>query len=297
MLGNVLSCREVLYQQMQVQIQPLSDSLGAEVIGLELSDQMDEETISLLQESFLAYHLLCFRMEPLEASKFFSLASLFGTPQLQLIRRERNTAVPEVALFVSTYEKESDKPDDLNEVRLSGWHTDDSYFAVPAKATLLQGLNIPTTGGQTRFCNTRSAYEDLPKAFKSELYGKSAVHKYDTDRAVARPKNLSSIEVSETPDVTHPLVRTHDETGNQAIYYNSNRTDSVVGMRADESDLLLDRLGEHITQNKYRYDHHWRVGDVLFWDNRCLIHSVNVDYPVGQERRHQRILLKGSRPI
>ena len=118
-----------------------------------------------------------------------------------------------------------------------------------AKATLLQGLDIPTTGGQTRFCNTLSAYEDLPKAFKSELYGKSAVHKYDTDRAVARPKNLSSIEVSETPDVIHPLVRTHDETGNQAIYYNSNRTDSVVGMRTEESDALLDKLGEHITHN------------------------------------------------
>jgi taurine dioxygenase len=282
---------------MHVRIQPLSDALGAEVIGFELSNLRDEETISLLRDSFLAYHLLCFRMEPLSPSNFFSLGNLFGTPQLQLIRHERNTAVPEVALFVSTYEKESDKPDDLNEVRLSGWHTDDSYFEIPAKATLLQGLDIPTIGGQTRFCNTQSAYEDLPKAFKSELYGKNSVHKYETNRAVARPKNLSSVEALETPDVIHPLVRTHDETGNQAVYYNSNRTASVVGMSPDESDALLDHLGEYITQNKYRYDHDWQVGDVLFWDNRCLIHSVNVDYPVGQDRRHQRILLKGSRPI
>ena len=281
---------------MQVRIQPLSETLGAEVIGCDLSSLRDEETISLLRDSFLAHHLLCFRMEPLSPSNFFSLGSLFGTPQLQLIRHERNTTVPEVALFVSTYENQSDKPENLNEVRLSGWHTDDSYFELPAKATLLQGLDIPTTGGQTRFCNTQSAYEDLPKAFKLELHGKNAVHKYDTNRATARPKNLSSVEVSETPDVIHPLVRTHDETGNQAVYYNSNRTDSVIGMSPDESDALLDNLGEHITQNKYRYDHDWQVGDVLLWDNRCLIHSVNVDYPVGQDRRHQRILLKGSRP-
>lgn len=281
---------------MQVRIQPLSETLGAEVIGCDLSNLRDEETISLLRNAFLAHHLLCFRMEPLSPSNFVALGSLFGTPQLQLIRHERDTTVPEVALFVSTYENQSDKPENLNEVRLSGWHTDDSYFELPAKATLLQGLDIPTTGGQTRFCNTQSAYEDLPEAFKLELHGKNAVHKYDTNRAAARPKNLSSVEVSETPDVIHPLVRTHDETGNQAVYYNSNRTDSVIGMSSDESDALLDNLGEHITQNKYRYDHDWQVGDVLLWDNRCLIHSVNVDYPVGQDRRHQRILLKGSRP-
>ena len=281
---------------MQVRIQPLSETLGAEVIGCDLSNLRDEETISLLRNAFLAHHLLCFRMEPLSPSNFVVLGSLFGTPQLQLIRHERDTTVPEVALFVSTYENQSDKPENLNEVRLSGWHTDDSYFELPAKATLLQGLDIPTTGGQTRFCNTQSAYEDLPEAFKLELHGKNAVHKYDTNRAAARPKNLSSVEVSETPDVIHPLVRTHDETGNQAVYYNSNRTDSVIGMSPDESDALLDNLGEHITQNKYRYDHDWQVGDVLLWDNRCLIHSVNVDYPVGQDRRHQRILLKGSRP-
>ena len=282
---------------MNVQIRSLSSALGAEVQGFDVSKELEKEEISALREAFLTYHLLCFRMDPLSPLEFSALASLFGSPQLQLIRNERDPKVPEVAFFVSTYGTGADKPEDLKAVRLSGWHTDDSYFEIPAKATLLQGLNIPEYGGQTRFCNTQSSYDDLSEERKAELCGMKAVHKYDTRRAAARPKTLSNVEVSETPDVVHPLVRTHDETGAQSIYYNSNRTDSVVGMARKESDIFLDSLGEHITQRQYRYDHEWKVGDVLLWDNRNLIHSVNVDYPVGQERCHQRILLKGSRPL
>ena len=124
-----------------------------------------------------------------------------------------------------------------------------------------------------------------------------AVHGYDTARATARAKTLSDQEQQETRDVEHPLVRTHEDSGKRAIYFNPNRTDRVIGMERDESDGLLDELHAWITKPDFQYHHQWRVGDILLWDNRCLVHSVNVDYPVGQERRHQRILLKGSRPV
>jgi taurine dioxygenase len=123
------------------------------------------------------------------------------------------------------------------------------------------------------------------------------VHCYDTMRAPARAPKRSPEEEAETPDVAHPLIRTHDDTGARAIYFNPNRTDRIEGMDRAESDRLLDMLHAHITQPKYRYDHAWRLGDVLLWDNRCLVHSVNVDYPVGERRLHQRILLEGSRPV
>ena len=97
--------------------------------------------------------------------------------------------------------------------------------------------------------------------------------------------------------MVHPLVRTHEDTGKKAIYFNSNRTDSILGMQREESDALLDWIHRHITQPQYRYDHSWRIGDILLWDNRCLIHSVNVDFAVGERRLHQRILLKGERPV
>ncbi|MEM8825777.1 MAG: TauD/TfdA family dioxygenase, partial [Pseudomonadota bacterium] len=180
---------------------------------------------------------------------------------------------------------------------LSGWHTDDSYFAKPAKATMLQSLQIPESGGETKFCNMRKAYLDLPAETRERIDGLRAVHSYDTLRAPARAATRTEEEKSETPDVDHPLVRTHEDTGDKSIYFNSNRTDRIVGMPREESDALLDMLYDHATQDRYQYHHTWRVGDLLLWDNRCLMHAVNMDFPIGQTRLHQRILLEGAHPV
>ncbi len=282
---------------MTMELTPLSDALGAEISGLDLSQPLDASDIAVIQQAFLDHHLLCLRSEPLDAHAFARVARYFGEPQLQLLRDQRVEMEPVVSILESTYRTPEDKPDDLTRVRLSGWHTDDSYFEIPAKATLLQALALPDRGGETRFCNARKAYEDLPNDMKARIDGLQAVHSYDTARAPARAAKRSSVEQQETPDVVHPLVRTHEDTGQKAIYFNSNRTDAIVGMDRKDSDALLDWIHRHMTQPEYRYDHAWRLGDILLWDNRCLIHSVNVDFPVGQRRVHQRILLRGVRPV
>jgi len=280
-----------------LEISPLSDALGAEVTGLDLTKPLDDATKGKIRDAFLKYHLLCFRSQPLEPAEFARVAHCFGTPQLQLLRKKRHGETPEVSILESTYKRPEDKPDDMRLVRLSGWHTDDSYFAVPAKATMLQSIKIPDRGGETKFCNMRKAYLDLPEETQRRIDGLRAVHGYDTKRAPARAVNRTEEEKAETPDVEHPLVRTHDDTGEKTIYFNSNRTDQIVGMPREESDALLDMIYTHVTQPKYQYHHKWRVGDILLWDNRCMMHAVNMDFPVGQTRLHQRILLKGSRPV
>ena len=282
---------------MALEIRPLSDALGAEVTGLDLTKPLCEGDAAAVKEAFLDRHLLCFRSDPLAPSDFLRTARLFGEPQLQLLRNRRHGEVPEVSMLESTYKRPEDKPDDLTLVRLSGWHTDDSYFAVPAKATMLQSLALPSSGGETRFCNTRRAYEALDEGTRAGIEGAEAVHGYDTPRAPGRAEKRTAEEAAETPDVLHPLVRTHEDTGARAIYFNPNRTDRVVGLERAESDALLDNLYAHMTAGRFRYDHSWRLGDILIWDNRCLLHSVNTDFPVGEERRHQRILLKGAKPI
>lgn len=280
-----------------LEIRPLSDALGAEVSGLDLTQPLDEPTIAKIQQAFLKHHLLCFRSKPLDPAEFTRVAGYFGKPQLQLLRKRRHGETPEVSILESTYKRPEDKPDDMRLVRLSGWHTDDSYFAVPAKATMLQSIQIPDSGGETKFCNMRKAYVELSEAKKNEIAGLRAVHGYDTKRAPARAVKLTQEEEAETPEVDHPLVRTHDDTGEKTIYFNSNRTDRVVGMEPAKSNALLDEVYAHVTQPKYQYHHKWRVGDILLWDNRCLMHAVNMDFPVGQTRLHQRILLQGSRPV
>ncbi len=280
-----------------MKINRLSDALGAEVVGLNLTRPLEKSDVDAIKSAFLEHQLLCIRGKPLEVNAFVCVARYFGEPQQQLLRDLRVDGVPEVSILESTYKSAEDKPDDIAKVRLSGWHTDDSYFEVPAKATMLQALMLPSTAGETRFCNMRKAYEDLTDEMKARIDGLKAVHSYDTMRAPARAQVRSEIEQKETPDVVHPLVRTHEDTGRKAIYFNSNRTDSIVGMDRKRSDELLDWIHRHTTQARYRYDHSWRIGDILLWDNRCLIHSVNVDFPVGERRVHQRILLKGIRPF
>ena len=280
-----------------MQATPLSGALGAKIRDLDLTKRLADDEISEIHDRFLEHHLLCLESACLSDGDFARVARYFGTPQIQLIRRSRSQAVPEVSTLESTYKSADDKPDDLTLVRLSGWHTDDSYFAVPAKATMLQALDVPASGGQTKFANTVQAYADLGAADKRRLDGLQAVHGYDTARAPGRPVKRSREEAEESPDVIHPLVRTHDDTGKKAIYFNPNRTDRIDGLGRAESDALLDWLYDHITRPRYQYHHTWAPGDILVWDNRCLIHAVNTDFPVGQRRRHQRILLKGTKPV
>lgn len=279
-----------------LKIRSLNDVLGAKVVGLDFSQGLDAHDVVALQNAFLEYHLLCLRSEPLTPEAFVALSRYFGEPKLHVLRNRRHDEVPEVAVMDSTYQRPQDKPMDFRLDRKSAWHTDDSYFEKPAKVTLLQGLKIPDKGGQTRFCNTQKAYEDLSEAEKQRVDGLQVVHSYDTMRAPARAAKRTPEEEAETPDVIHPLIRTHEETRKKAFYFNPNRTDRVVDMERTESDALLDWVNETVTQDKYRYDHEWRVGDILIWDNRSVLHSVNMDFPVGQTRLHQRILLQGERP-
>ncbi len=282
---------------MALEIHPLSDALGAEITGLDIRQPLAANDAAAIRDAFLDHHLLCFRAAPVTALEFRDFARNFGEPQQQLLRDKRHGAVIEVSVLDSTYQCAADKPDDLRLKRLTGWHTDDSYIAAPAKATMLQSIEIPRSGGQTRFLNMRKAYADLPAADKQRVDDLQAVHSYDTSRAPGQATTLTREEADETPDVVHPLVRTHEETGAKSFYYNANRTDRIEGMNRADSDALLDWVADRIVQPQYRYDHEWRVGDMLLWDNRCLVHSVNMDFPVGQTRRHQRILLKGNRPV
>ena len=283
-------------EESALRIQPLSAALGAEVSGLDLARPLGTAAVEAIRAAFFDNHLLCFRSDPLDTVDFVRLGRHFGEPKLQLLRDQRDGEAPEVNILESTYKSAEDKPDDLSLVRLSGWHTDDSYFATPAKATMLQGLDIPSGGGQTKFANMHRAYASLPEGERARLDGLCAVHGYDTPRAPGRAKTRTAVEEAETPDGVHPLVRTHDDTARPAIYFNPNRTDRVEGMARAESDALLDGLYRHMTEPEFQYHHEWRVGDILLWDNRSLIHAVNTDYPVGEVRRHQRILLEGGTP-
>jgi taurine dioxygenase len=277
------------------EVVPLKGPLGARIEGLDRG-RANQPAIGALLNHALAEHLLVVisgeRLAPAETRRF---AGAFGRPQQQLLRYKHSGETPDVSIMVSTLM--TDGTTDKTAIRAEDWHTDDSYFAKPAKATLLHGIEIPSRGGSTWFCNMHSVYEALPQAVRRRIDGLRAVHGYDTPRARNRPSPRTPQEIAETPDVEHPLVRTHPETGRKALYLNPNRLDHIVGLERAESDALLDELADEARKPQHHFGHVWQVGDIVVWDNRATMHRVMIDYPVGEKRIMQRVLIEGDRPV
>lgn len=274
---------------------PLNAALGARIEGLDRADATKPEVGAILNKALGERLLVVVPGTPMSASEMRDFSTAFGTPRAQLLRYKRNDAVPEVSTMVSTIM--GDGTTDKTAIRAEDWHTDDSYMAVPAKATLLHAMEIPSHGGRTWFCNMHTVYEALPEATRRRIDGRRAMHAYDTARARNRPSPRTPQEIAETPDIEHPLVRTHPDTGRKALYLNFNRLDRIVGMERDESDALLDELAAEARKPQHHFAHEWTVGDCVIWDNRATMHRVDVDYPVGERRIMQRILIEGDKPV
>ena len=277
------------------EVVPHKGALGARIEGLDRT-RANEPALAAMLDQALAEHLLvAIPGAPMTPEQTRDFAHAFGEPQTQLLRYKRSSAVPEVSVMVSTLM--TDGTTDKTAIRAEDWHTDDSYFAVPAKATLLHSIEIPSRGGSTWFCNMHSVYDALPEATKQRIDGKRAIHGYDTPRARNRPSARTPEEIAETPDVEHPLVRTHPVTGRKALYLNPNRLDRIVGLERAESDALLDELADEARKPQHHFGHVWQVGDIVVWDNRATMHRVMIDYPLGEKRIMQRVLIEGEPPI
>jgi taurine dioxygenase len=282
-------------QADRIRIVPTGGVFGVCIEGLDRSQPCDASTQAALNRAYLDHQLLVVPGPPMTPVQMRDFSAIFGEVVPQLLRYKRVGELPEVSRMESTL-----KPDggtDKTAIRAECWHTDDSYMQVPAKGTVLHAHETPSSGGMTWFCSMYAVYEALPEAIKRRIDGRMAVHGYDTPRALNRPSPRTPQEIAETPDVVHPLVRTHPETRRKALYLNFNRLDHIVGMPRAESDALLDDLQAFAEQPRFVFGHRWTVGDAVVWDNRCLMHRVDVDYPEGEPRIMLRTLLRGDRPV
>lgn len=276
------------------EVVPNKAALGARVEGLDRAAANRPEVSALLNQALAEHLLVVIPGDPMTPEQTRVFSEAFGKPQKQLLRYKRSGAVPDVSVMVSTLM--ADGTTDKTAIRAEDWHTDDSYFAVPAKATLLHSIEIPSRGGATWFCNMHSVFEALPEATRRRIDGLKAIHGYDTPRARNRPSPRTPEEIAETPDVEHPLVRTHPVTGRKALYLNPNRLDRIVGLERAESDALLDELADEARKPQHHFGHVWTRGDIVVWDNRATMHRVVIDYPEGEPRIMHRVLIEGDRP-
>lgn len=268
-------------------------TMGGVVTGIDLTDELSADVITELQRWFLDCQVLCIRGQTLTPHQFAAAGHLFGEPQVQLLGDYRMDD-PEEVTVISNYNKIGNgKP----HVRATHWHTDDSYFATPAKATALYAVALPSAQTRTEFINTHAVLEDMPDDLRQRIEGKFAVHKYNSRRGQAKVAIRTLEEEAQTPDVQHPLVRTHPDTGRQSLYINPNRIDHIEGMGPDDSDSLLDELYEFAFQEKFQYPHPWQLGDMVIWDNRCTMHRATTNFDLTERREFHRLLLKGDVPV
>ena len=282
-------------------ITALDAPLGARVQGIDRAAPWDAQTSAAIQQAFLERHVLVFPGTQIEPRGVLAFARRFGEPICEVNREKRLGEYPEVSELDSTIVAIEEGKDltfqQQSALRNEGWHSDQSFVERPAKATILHAHEVPSRGGATWFCDTEGAYEALSEEKKRRLAGLMAVHGYDTVRARYRPAVRSQAEIDETPEVIHPLVRMHPESGRKALFLNLNRVDRIDGMARSESDALLDELAAWITQERFVYRHQWSVGDMLVWDNRCTMHRVSYDSPAGDRRFMYRVVTQGDRPF
>lgn len=276
-----------------MKIEPLSKVMGAEVTGVNLNGPLTAGERDQLYQAFLEHLVLCVRGQSFaDVGAFLNGARHFGEPKIQHMESFRFDDHPEAGVVSS---EDRDVKDGKRIIRGTMFHTDESFIATPPKATILYAIDVPSRGGNTRYVNMRRAYETLADETKNEISALTAVHYYGKKRAGRKVPSLTEAQMAETPPVSHPVVRTHPETGAKALYVHETMTDYVTGMAPNASEALLRRLYDHSTQNaELQYHHQWRNGDFVIWDNRATLHAATADYAAHEKRLLYRTMLTGT---
>lgn len=274
-----------------IEIQPLAGALGAEIFGLDLAAELEDETVAAIRRTWLQYGVVFFRDQNLTPDRFLALARRFGRaveyPFVKGIE-----GYPEI---IPVLKLENER------VNFGGiWHSDTTYLDVPPMATMLVAREVPPYGGDTMFANQYLAYESLSEGMRrliDPLVGVNSSAKADVSQTREdRMRDNAPAAAPKDYVAEHPVVRTHPETGRKALYVNVAHTVRFAGMTESESAPILAFLFAHQVKPEFTCRFRWRPGSIAFWDNRCVQHNPINDYH-GHRRLLHRVTLAGERPV
>ncbi|UUX97696.1 TauD/TfdA dioxygenase family protein [Aquabacterium sp. J223] len=279
-------------------IRPLPGSFAAEVVGLDLSRPLSDADFQRLHAAHLQHHVLVFRDLRITPQQQIAFSRRFGPLQIHVLRQFQLPGHPEI-LVVSNI-VENGQPIGLGDAG-HYWHSDLSYKDKPSLGSMLHAQELPSEGGDTLFADQHAAYDALPDDLKQRLQGLRAEHsylaKYEELRARSpwRPR-LTQAQIDEVPPAVQPVVRTHPETGRKALFVSEHFTTRIVGLPDDQSQALLQRLFAHSTRPEFVYRHQWQPHDMVFWDNRSVLHLA-AGCPDHLRRRLNRTTIEGDVPF
>ena len=276
-----------------IEVRPIAGALGAEIRGIDLSESLSDEQFDTVHRAFLDHQVIFFRDQALDPGSHKELGRRFGDLNIHGYY-EALPGHPEILPVL----KEPEATENIGGV----WHSDVTYLPEPALGSILYALEVPPAGGDTMFASQYRAYESLSDGMKEMLEGLRAIHSSDlfTNKARRDAANATRTtklaEVDETIESSHPVIRTHPETGRKCLFVNRPFTRRIDGWTAEESRPLLDYLYEQAARPEFTCRFRWRQGSIAFWDNRCTQHYALNDYQ-GYRRTMHRVTLEGDRPV
>jgi len=269
--------------------EPLTPTIGAEVSGIDLRHGIDAAMLKRLRQGLLEWKVLFFRDQDITTEQHLAFARLFGDLEVHPFAPHKD-GYPEVLAITHG---------PGNKGRENTWHSDVTWRAEPSLGSILRALEIPPVGGDTLFADMYAAYDGLTDTVKAQIEGRDAVHDFGHFRRAMRKSGKSEAEIEafnrQYPEVEHPVVRTHPETGRKGLYVNAAFTLRIVGLEKDESDSLLRHLYAQASIPEYQCRFRWQKNSIAFWDNRSTQHYAVSDY-YPAVRRMERVTIVGDRP-
>jgi alpha-ketoglutarate-dependent 2,4-dichlorophenoxyacetate dioxygenase len=279
-----------------IRVTPLTEVFAAEITGVDIARPVDDATWAEIRAAFEEHSVLVFRRARLDDETQIAFSRHFGALE---ITRSMNPAAGTPFARQSNLDIKTGgviPPDDRRMVyQLANmlWHSDSSFKAVPSLCSLLSARIVPPEGGATEFASTRAAYPSLPDALKRRVEPAIAVHDFSWSRDQVRPGFFTAEERAVYPPVRHPLVRVNPVNGRRCLFLGAHAS-YIEGLPIDDGRALLAELLEHVTQPRFRYRHEWTEGDLVIWDNRCVLHRATPYDSVRHQRLLQRTTVSGD---
>lgn len=276
----------------RLDVVPLTRHIGAEIRGIDLRDKPDEDTIKAIYQAWLDHVVIIFPGQTLSQEDLVRVTNYFGTQGMprrppKFFPKGYSTLLPGIMLISNI--RENGEPIGALPDGEMMFHHDMIHSERPDKGTLLYAVEIPSTGGNTLFASGYAAYDTLDPAIRSRLEGRNALHHYNYGSVVKGDKKGTEA----FGENRHPAFRTHDDTGKKAIYMNRLMTVGIDGLPPAEAEPLLEAVFDHAEKPEFVYEHVWRLGDLLLWDNRCSSHARR-DFPSTERRLMLRTTVEGS---
>ena len=275
------------------QLRPLGELLGTEALGIDLSKPLDEATFAWIRRAFAEHPVLVFRDQDLGAAELAAFGRRFGSPRMHALVKYRHADHPEVSWLTNV--EDDGKVDWYGVKRATDWHTDSTYEADAPILAILHAKEIPSSKGGTMFADMRAAYDALPKTMKERLSTLVGLHGRSSGPT---GEKLYGDDKGKTEKVYHevqrPAVIEHPVSGRPILFVNPMHTHGFTGMRREEAWPLIEELAQHSTQDRFVYYHHWRVGDVLMWDELATMHRGAGDYRPDERRVMLRTIVYAS---